>query len=312
MRAKFLVFLVAGGLALSGATGALAQDATPEAENLFASLGLPELILTVTEAGVQVDQAEIPAGRYLATLNNESSDPDVATSFVRLDEGETLEDLSFADEVAAGTPAPSSQEEVPIENFLFLFDNYIVGGPTASSPRVVVDLPAGDYGVGSDDPATTLAPTALTVTGDPEERVTGPEPEAGATIVETGEGGVEYTFTVEGELKAGPQIVKVLNASDQPHIIVAFQYPEAVTKDQVMATFMFDPTSGATPAPDMLDFEQVSFAGFVATQSAGATQWVTMNLAAGQVILVCFVPDPVAEGLPHFMEGMILMADVAA
>ena len=38
---KIVTFLISGALTLMGAAGALAQDATPEAESLFADLGLP-------------------------------------------------------------------------------------------------------------------------------------------------------------------------------------------------------------------------------------------------------------------------------
>jgi hypothetical protein len=301
---------LAGAMTLLGVSGTQAQDATPAAvPNLFAGLGLPELTITSTAAGFTVDQAEIPAGRYLVNLVDETGNPDLTTGFVRLDEGETLEDLTLADEIAAGTPAP--MEEPPVESYAYLFDNYVAGGPTALSPHVVVDLPAGDYGVWPDNPFGEIPATALTVTGDPAAQITGPEPEAVATIVEEGVGGQGFSFVVEGELAAGPQIVAVVNNSDQPHFVIAWQYPEPVTQDQVMSTMMFDPMSGATPTPDMLDFNQLTFGGYAAVQSAGTTQWVIMNLNAGQAILVCFIADPEAGGLPHALEGMTQVVDVA-
>jgi hypothetical protein len=311
MHSKIVTMALAGALAVMGTPIALAQDATPAAApNPFADLGLPELTITASEAGLAVDQTEIPAGRYVVTLVDETGNPDIATGFVRLDEGETLADLSYSDEVAAGTPLP--KEEPPVETYVFLYDNYVTGGPSATSPQVVVDLPAGDYGIWPDNPFTETSATALTVTGDSAAPISGPEPEAVATIVEEGEGGVGYSFRIDGELRAGPQIVEVLNASDQPHFVIAFQYPEPVTQEQVMNSLMFDPMSGATPSPDMLDFEQFSFGGYASAQSAGTTQWVTMNLTEGQAILVCFIADPEAGGVPHAFEGMIQLVDVAA
>ena len=310
MHSKLLTLALAGAVSLLGVPGALAQEATPEAApNLFADLGLPALTVTATEAGLSVDQAEIPAGRYVVHLVDETGNPDLSTGFVRLDEGETLEDISYADEVAAGTPAP--MEEPPVESYVFLYDNYVTGGPSAMSPYVVIDLPAGDYGVWPDDPFAETPAAALTVTGDPAAEITGPEPVAVAAIVEEGEGGQGFSFSVDGELKAGPQIVQIVNASDQPHFVIAFQYPEPVTQEQVMNAMMFDPSSGATPTPDMLDFEQMSFGGYAAAQGAGTTQWVTMNLTAGQAILVCFISDPDAGGVPHAFEGMTQLVDVS-
>jgi hypothetical protein len=301
-------------IALMGSVGALAQEATPAGESAgqessLAQLGLPELTVNATDAGLTVDQSEVPAGRYLVTLTDETGNPDLATGFVRLDEGETLEDLSYADELAAGTPPP--MEEPSPETFLFLYDNYIAGGPSAASSQVVINLPAGDYGVWTDDPFAPVAAAPLTVTGDPDEQVTGPEPEAAVTVIEEGEAGVSYTFRLDGELQAGPQVVKVINASDQPHFVLAMQYPEPITMDQLMAAFMFDPSSGASPPAGMLDDSKLTFPGYASTQSSGTTQWVTMDLAAGQAILVCFIPDPVAGGIPHALEGMIQLFDVA-
>lgn len=303
---RILAVIAAGAFGFMGAAGGLAQDATPTAESPLAAAGLPELVVTATDAGLEIDQAEIPAGRYLVTLNNESATPEIAAGFVQLPEGRTLEDLSYADELAAGTPPPD--EMPPVEDFAWLYETYVAGGPSSFSDmsrQAVVNLPAGDYGVWGDDPFGALTAAALTVTGEADAEITGPEPEAAVTFVETGEGGVGYEFDVQGEIEPGPQVVKILNASDQPHFVEALQYPEEFTVDQVMAAFMFDPSTGATPSPDMLDFEQMSVAGWASTQSLGTTQWVVMDLQPGRTMIACFVPDPLAGGTPHALEGMV-------
>jgi hypothetical protein len=105
--------------------------------------------------------------------------------------------------------------------------------------------------------------------------------------------------------------VQVINASDQPHLVIGFQYPEEITLDQAMTFVMFDPASGATPTPDLLDGTRFTLPIYVPTQSAGTTQWVVMDLAPGQVLLVCFVPDPMADDRPHAVEGMISLEPVA-
>lgn len=311
MRLRVLAITLVSAIALAGNSIGLAQEATPQAApNLFAGLGLPELTITASESGLAVDRTEIPAGRYLVNLADETGNPDLSTGLVRLDDGETLDDLSYADEIAAGTPLP--MEEPPVESYQYLYDNYIAGGPSAMSPHVVVDLPAGSYGVWPDDPFAETPAAALTVTGDADAAIEGPEPEAAATIAYEGEGGAGFSFTVDGGLQAGPHIVKIVNASDQPHFVIAFQYPEPVTDEQVMASFMFDPMAGGTPTPDMLDFEQMAFGGYASAQSAGSTQWVVMSPAAGQAILVCFIADPDAGGVPHAFEGLIQVVDVEA
>src|SRR5215208_8102174 len=118
MRMRILAFLITGALTLVGAAGALAQDATPEAENLFAGLGLPELTVTATDNGFELSESEVPAGRYLVNFVNETDNPEIGAGFVRLVEGKTLDDLSFADELAAGTPMP--EDEPDPETFAWL------------------------------------------------------------------------------------------------------------------------------------------------------------------------------------------------
>jgi hypothetical protein len=321
IRSRIVAVVTAAAIALMGAVPALAQDATPaagSAEGLFAELGLPEITITATDEGLQLDQSEVEAGRYLVTLVNESASEESASAgFVQLPEGRTVDDLSFADEIIGGTPVPAMEmgpTPEQLEAIAWLFDTYIAGGPstiTEVSDQAVVNLPAGEYGVWDEDPFSDAAVPALTVTGDPGAEISGPEPEAAVTISEVGEGGVGYSFEVSGEFAAGPQIVAVLNASDQPHFIDASQFPEEVTIDQVMAAFMFDPSGGATPGPDMIDFERVTFAGWAGTQSIGTTQWVVMDLAPGQVLLTCFIPDPLAGGVPHAFEGMTQLFEVA-
>jgi hypothetical protein len=307
-RRSVLAAGFAATLTMSGVLGAFAQDATPEAAGPFASLGLPELTISATDDGFTVDQEEIPAGRYLVRLENGSANPMLATGFVQLIDGVTLDDLSMADEIASGTPIPEMGPDP--SQFDFLYDVVIVPGASAISPEVVVDIPAGDYGIWPDDPTSEWAAIGLTVTGDPEAAIEGPEPEAAVTIIEEGEGGVGYTFRIEGELAAGPQVVKVLNASDQPHFVEAWTYPEEITLDQVMGTMMFDPSTGATPGPDMLDFEKMSMVGWASVQSTGTTQWVVMDLSAGQVVLACWIPDNLAGGIPHALDGMIDIFEV--
>ncbi len=313
MHSRIVAIVGAVAIALLGSAGAVAQDATPEAtlggESLFADLGLPELTVTATNEGFELSETEVEAGRYVVHLVNETDRPDVAAGFVRLVDGKTLDDLSFADEMASGTPMPEQMPDV--ETFAWMYDTYIAGGVTTDSDEAVIDLRGGEYGVWADNPASPIAAAPLTVTGDPDARIEGPEPAATVTIVEEGAGGEGFKFTVNGEVSAGPQIVKILNASDQPHFVIGFHYPEEITIEQVMDFLMFDPSSGATPGAEMLDETLLTFPMYAPTQSVGTTQWVELNAEPGQVIIVCFVPDPVADGIPHAFEGMVSLLPVA-
>ena len=206
---------------------------------------------------------------------------------------------------------PCLRVEPDPQTFAWLYDTYIAGGASSVSTESVIDLRGGDYGVWADDPTSPLAAAPLTVTGDPDARVEGPEPQAAVTIVEEGAGGQGFKFTVTGEAKAGPQIVKILNASDQPHFVIGFHYPEKITIEQAMEFITFDPSTGATPSPNMLDETLLTFPIYAPVQSVGATQWVELNVESGSVIIVCFVPDPVTGGTPHAFEGMVNLLPVA-
>ena len=83
------------------------------------------------------------------------------------------------------------------------------------------------------------------MTGDAATPIAAAEPEAAVTIIEQGAGGKGFTFQVDGAFKTGPQIVKIVNASDQPHFVIVGQYPEPITMDQLQGWLMFD----RRPAP---------------------------------------------------------------
>jgi hypothetical protein len=313
MRRRDVVSLgLAAIMGIGGLGSVAAQDATPTAGGSLGDLGLPELTITADESGLHVDQPEIPAGRYLVSLDAAVEGAYVASGFVRLEEGQSLDDLSLADESASGTPIMEQEGALPPVDLDWLYDAYIASGPSSMTPQVVVDLPAGEYGIWPDDPGSVLAIDSLTVTGDADPAaITGAEPEAAVTIEQQGAGGEGFHFVVDGTLQAGQQIVKIVNNSDQPHFSSAFQYPEPITIDQVMGALMFDPTTGATPPPDAIDFSQMRPVAYVPTQSTGTTTWAVIDLEPGQVGLECWIPDPLAGNIPHALEGMIQLFDVA-
>ena len=318
-RRQVMSLGVAAIMGIGGLRSAMAQDATPMAAQgatptaggSLDDLGLPTLTITADEQGLHVDPAEIPAGRYLVNLDVTVEGGYVSSGFVRLGADQTLDDLSLADEITSGTPI-MEQAGAPDIDLSWLYEAYIASGPSSMTPQVVVDLPAGEYGIWPDDPGSVLQVERLTVTGDADPAaITGPEPAASVTIEQLGAGGEGFHFAVDGELRAGPQIVKIVNNSDQPHFTSAFQYPEPITIEQVMSSMMFDPTTGGTPPPDAIDFSQVRPVAYVPTQSSGTTTWAVISLEPGQVGLECWIPDPLAADIPHALEGMIQLFDVA-
>ena len=304
---------------LNGAVGVAAQDATPMTETavrdaLFAdTMGLPEIRITETDTAFEGVPAELPAGRYLVTIVNNTSQGDAIAEFNGLPGDFTYEDFlaSVGLPAPGATPDPASPpafSEVPPDEF---YEAYLPGGPAAQFPgqtaQGIVDLQPGEYAVADlnpDNPQGQVIAAPLTVTGGEASPEAMAEPAADVTIreVKAGDG---YAFELEGTLAPGPQAVKVVNDSDQPHFFILIKSPGPITRDQALALLTLDPSTGATPppgAPNPEEFVEVSGTG---TQSAGTTQWIATNLEPGYYVIVCFVQDPTKDYIPHAFEGMV-------
>ena len=81
--------------------GASAQGTTPVAD-----LGLPEIKITMTEAGFQVSPSETPAGWTLVTFTNSSNEEEDAPDLMLLPAGMTADDVvnALATPEAAAPP----------------------------------------------------------------------------------------------------------------------------------------------------------------------------------------------------------------
>jgi len=301
------------GLSLGGASALARQDAGATDATFADTLGLPELSITATDDGYEGVPAETEAGRYLVTFRNEGTGSYVSESeggpsaagFVRLPEGQTLDDL-----MPAGMASPAAEEAPDPAAFAWLYDAYIAGGAAAEpggTSQAVVDLPPGEYVVWGDDPTAMADAPSMTVTGEMPADL--PEPEADVTVTEIGtaEG---YAFEYSGEFGPGTQVVRIDNKSDQPHFVEWARLPVPVTEEQLLQFFMLDETATPPPGLPELNFEELALGGYAPTQSAGTTQWVAINLEAGPHWVACWVPDPAQEGIPHAMEGMIDVLDI--
>jgi hypothetical protein len=291
-------------------------------------LGLPELAITLTDAGLEGVPAETPAGRYLVNFTNNVSDTgdpfndSWSVEFVRLPAGITVDDLAA---IFAGPPEGAAVEDAtPVteageadamaspgageDPFAFLYDAYLAGGPggpRGETARGVVDLLPGDYAVAT---FGVGVPSAMTVTG---EALATPEAgaiAANATIVEMGTS-PSFDFTVES-LAPGPGVLAIRNDSDQPHFVFAIRSEGPITEEEVMALLMEeDEGSGATPVAGSPE-AGLSPAFITGTQSTGTTQYLAVDLEPGYYVLLCFVGDPNQGGVPHSFQGMIEIVPV--
>jgi hypothetical protein len=203
-----------------------------------------------------------------------------------------------------GTPAPGDAESAT-----WFYEVYQAGGTIAlpgQTAQVILDLIPGNYVVWGGFPDLPQAPVAMTVTGDPGATPAAgmPEPEANVTVTEVNLADGGFAFEFEGTLVPGPNVIRIVNASDQPHFFFVERYPEPITLAQVQAYLMSEMTMDS-PTQDAIDGNLLELTVSASTQSAGTTQWLAVNLQPGSHIISCFVEDPTMDDMPHAFGGMI-------
>jgi hypothetical protein len=317
---------------------AFAQDASPVsgspvAGSPFASLGLPELTITVTASGYEGIPESTPAGRYLVTLNAADDTGDMGGGGVSFVQPAGMSGQDFVDALTQmqggapdamaaectpdamsmeGSPAAMATEGSPAAGGdqgapAFFYQSKIAGGAFSGpgqSTQIVLDLTPGEWVAWGDDPEAPQQPVVFEATGEMPTDL--PEPAADVTLTMA-----EYSITVtEGQFSAGPQVVRVDNVGEQPHFVFGGHGPEGLTDADVEAILQADMTG--TPATNGIDpetdFQDVFGTG---TQSMGTTQWVYVpDVPAGPLLLLCFLPD-LGDGMPHALHGMYAIVEVA-
>jgi hypothetical protein len=105
----------------------------------------------------------------------------------------------------------------------------------------------------------------------------------------------DYKFDLSSPLKSGQNIVKVENTAEQPHEVAVFKLaPGKTMKDFEKWLPVSDKNPNLPAIP----------AGGVVGLSKGGHAFFTVNLDAGDYVLVCFLQDA-KDGKPHFVHGMV-------
>ncbi|MDQ3513168.1 MAG: hypothetical protein M3462_05800 [Chloroflexota bacterium] len=310
-RRTFGLGLLAATL-LGSPVGALAQGATPgtapdAGSSAFDGLGLTELRVTITDAGYEGVPAETAAGRYLVTVTS-TGEMGGGVSFMQLPEGITVADLMAMAGPQPGAATPGAEMDMaspaaspgaapegegPGAPPEWYYTTYMAGGlygEPGTTGRVVLDLVPGTYAVWGDDPTAAQAPVEMVVTEGGTGAVT--EPVADVTVTEVGDTG-GFAFEYSAELVPGPQVIRIDNTSTQPHFFLLVRSEQPITMDELFALLESpEEPEGIIPVVT------------TATQSANTTQWIEVDLEAGYHIVLCFVSDPGAGGIPHAFEGM--------
>ncbi len=111
----------------------------------------------------------------------------------------------------------------------------------------------------------------------------------------------DYTYDLPKQVAAGIVRISLTSDGKEPHHAQLARLNDGVTQEQLLAALQ----EGAEAS-----FPLVTFTGGPAPIDAGGSQTVLMELAAGNYVVLCFVPA--ADGLPHVAKGMVGFFEVVA
>ena len=287
--------LIVSTLVIGFSYGAGAQEASPDASPLPArdfallrALGLPEIHMVATDDGVTGVPANLEAGRYLVTLENQSAN-EVDVVFLAVPTGTTDEDALNG----------ILQDDLPA----WFYEAIFAGGPTTQSGQtdaVIVELAAGAWWVDVDRIADAEVQPIDTAT---KLQVTGELTPAGSI-----EGAIplsltEFAFGLPDTIATGPHIWQLTNTGAQPHFMDLEGLPVGTTSEQLeeLVGAFFTGTPAVTDI-ELSDSDLVDIDG-TEIISPGQTTWIEVDLDPGTFAVACFIPDQ-GSGAPHIMMGM--------
>lgn len=305
---RFLVTIVALIVSLGLASPLLAQEGTPEAAPPFVTapgLGVSEFDIVITDEAYDAPST-IPAGRYLVNVTNTTAEP-AAAAFMMPDGEWVLDDIQ-----AAFTASASADADPTALNWLY--EAKIAGGASAMPGglgQAVVILGPGHWIIWGDDPTAPTPLGEITVTGALPAAF--PDLAAATVTITAVSNATGYDIAVEGDVQAGPQLVKFYNKTDQPHFVESLVSPVPVNDDQIMQLIMMPDDATPEPGSGLPAPEEIMPAGrWIPLVSAGVMSWNVMDFASGTNVLICFVQDRYSpDGLPHAAEGMFETVEVA-
>ncbi len=282
------------GVALaSGGRFALAhQDGAGDGE-------YPEVVIVAREMAFEVAES-FEGGFVKLTLDNQGT-MDHHVMMMRVNDDATVDD------VLAALAEPSFEPVFAVATSL--------GGPAAGpglTASVIVDLPAGSYVLicaipGPDGmPHYAMGMQAVVDVTAPAVALEAPAADATVELMEMMFHGMGESFA------AGPTTWEVVNAGAAIHELLVMQLAEGFTSDMFLELVLAPPTE-ATPGDEAAEPAgppPFAMIGGVAPMNPGQTNFLPLDLAAGDYVAICFVPDP-ETGAPHAALGMVMPFVVA-
>ena len=230
-----------------------------------------------TDEGIEFP-SEIPAGFVNLVFENNRSEREFAAGIARINDDVTMEQFMAA-----------ASAENPMEAVAMVSLYGGMGVAPGESASYTVNLTPGNYLLleFGEEEAGPSDFSMFTVTENDMEPMAEPEADVNLALVDFG-------FGVPGFISAGELVWHVENVADQWHEVVVIPLPEGIES--------VADARAAMESPDQPDIQPVLF---WAPMSPGNEAWITLDLAPGNYLLLCFLPDLNGDFSPHMAHGMI-------
>jgi uncharacterized cupredoxin-like copper-binding protein len=266
------------GLRLAAVLGGLAVSLAAAPAARAARHSTPRT-LAVTAKDYSFDApARVPAGATTIHLVNHGAEAHHIW-VIQLAPGKTL--AQYLDAARTGAPPRWATN---------------IGGPNAVAPggesSATVVLTPGRYALLCFVPSADGVPHLMKGMAR-ELTVTGPDPHDALPPADLSLRLADYAFAFSRPLTAGHHVVRVTNASKQPHEVTLWRLPPGVTPRQIAA--WAEHPSGRPPA--------LPLGGVTGIDPGRAADW-PVDVQPGDYALLCFVPDA-NDAKPHTAHGML-------
>jgi len=283
-------------LALIVAQAACATEREPSSQNLTS---VTPTVVPLSSANYAFHAPDtVDAGWTTFQFSNNGDDIHYA-HIVQLDSGRTVKELleAYAEAIRTSAARPKW-----IRRF---------GGPGGAAPggssAVTQNLEPGSYVWICPVEDTAGRPhfakgesKAFVVRAATNPAGQAPPPVASATIRL-----MDFTFTVDSQLKAGRHTIRVENGGREPHDLVMMKLAPGETLDQVRSFLNPErarrPDEAGQPLPPLKSLELL--AGGIAVIAPGMHVFFQTDLTPGEYVLVCMTTAP--DGRAHIEHGMI-------
>jgi uncharacterized cupredoxin-like copper-binding protein len=284
---RWLIAVMIGGLAIAGCgSSSKSSDSGGTTTTAGAPKDRPKVTITAHDFGYAAP-ATIPAGYVDITLTNQGKE-DHQLQIVKLGSATLAQFKAYAvntdlTKVKAGT--------------------IFAGGPNNAAPgksvTATVKLEPGEYAIACFIPSADGKPhLAKGMVGEVKVAETADSVDVAPVATSTITLG-DFSFTLPANF-SGKGTIDVSNQGNQVHEAVLYRLAPGKTVKDAKAFLLTAP--GTPPPAGPPPFSAV---GGTVGLSPQQHAWLSLDLAPGNYMFICFFPDTAKGGLPHALEGMV-------